>query len=136
MALHFRVASAHIDLFELPRTSVWGRRGQTGASLDMGTTLEGSSCENIGLTSGICAFSLIVLVLVAIGKSDPVHFSQSSRGKKNSVIIIEISRMYFDTSLKTSRRDYSDLSSPGLLSRNGIFFQCNRGFFGKGSKCR
>jgi hypothetical protein len=30
--------------------------------------------------------------------------------------------MYFDTSLKTSRRDYSDLSSPGLSSRNRIFF--------------
>jgi hypothetical protein len=34
--------------------------------------------------SGICAFSLIVLVLVAIGKSAPLHFSQL-RGKKNSV---------------------------------------------------
>ena len=37
--------------------------------------------------------------------------------------------MYFDTSLKTSRRDLSDLSSPGLLSRNGIFFfKMEKGF--------
>ena len=43
--------------------------------------------------------------------------------------------MYFDTSLKTSRRDYSDLSSPGLLSRNGIFFKkCKRVFFERGVK--
>ena len=49
--------------------------------------------------------------------------------------LIEISRMYFDTSLKTSRRDYSDLSSPGLLSRNGFFFEkCKRGFFERGVK--
>ncbi len=85
MALHFRVASAHIGLFELPRTSVSGHSGQMGASLDVGATLAGSSCENIGLMSGICAFSLIVLVLVAIGKSAPLHFSRSSRGKKSSV---------------------------------------------------
>ncbi len=48
MTLHFRVESAHIGLFELPRTSVSGHNGQTGASLDVGTTLAGSSCENIG----------------------------------------------------------------------------------------
>ena len=40
--------------------------------------------------------------------------------------------MYFDTSLKTSRRDYSDLSSTGFLSDNGIFFQ--RGLFERGVK--
>ena len=85
MALYFRVASAHIDLFELPRTSVSGHNGQTGASLDVGATLAGSSGENIGLMSGICVSSLIVLVLVVNGKSVPLHFSQSSEGKKNSV---------------------------------------------------
>ena len=77
MVLHFRVASEHIGLFELPRTSVSGHIGQTRASLDVGATLAGSSGENIGLMSGICAFPLIVLVLVAIGKSAPLHFSQS-----------------------------------------------------------
>ena len=41
---------------------------------------------------------------------------------KTAFRLIEIIRMYFDTSLKTSRIDYSELSSPGLLSRNGIFF--------------
>ena len=30
--------------------------------------------------------------------------------------------MYFDTSLKTSRRECSAISSPGTLSRNGNFF--------------
>ncbi len=64
LALHFRGASAHIGLFELPRTNVSGHSGQTGASLDVGATLAESSGENIGLMSGICAFSLIVLVLV------------------------------------------------------------------------
>ena len=85
--LHFRGASAHIGLFELPRKSVSGHSGQTGAShrvfvlerierecLDVGATLAQRSGENIGLMSGICAFSLIVLVLVAIGKSAPLHF--------------------------------------------------------------
>jgi hypothetical protein len=83
--LHFRGASAHIGLFELPRTSVSGHIGQTGASLDVGATLAESSGENIGLMSGICAFSLIILVLVVIGKSAPLHFSESGEGKKNSV---------------------------------------------------
>ena len=69
LVLHFCGASAHIGLFELPRTSVSGHIGQTGVYLDVGATLAGSSGENTGLMSGICAFSLIVLVLVAIGKS-------------------------------------------------------------------
>jgi hypothetical protein len=45
MTLYFRGASAHIDLFELPRTSVSGHIGQTEASLDAGETLAGSSDE-------------------------------------------------------------------------------------------
>ncbi len=56
MALHFCGASAHIStnigLFEFPKTSVSGHKGQTGASLDVGPTLAGSSDENIGLMSG------------------------------------------------------------------------------------
>ena len=90
MALHFRVASAHIGLFELPRTSVSGHSGQTGASLDVGATLAGSSCENIGLMSGICAFSLIVLVLVAIevasspnNVEEEKNFRNRFRSRKN-----------------------------------------------------
>ncbi len=76
----FSWREVHIGLFELPRTS--GQSGQMGASLDVGATLAESSGENIGLMSGICAFSLIVLVLVAIGKSAPLHFSESEREKK------------------------------------------------------
>ncbi len=36
---------------------------------------------------------------------------------KTALRLIEIVRMYYDTSLKTSRRDWSELSSPGRLSR-------------------
>jgi hypothetical protein len=61
MAPHFCYASAHIGLFELPRTSVSGHCGQTEASLDVGATLAGSSDENIGLMSGMSARSLTAL---------------------------------------------------------------------------
>jgi hypothetical protein len=56
MDLHFCGASAHIPtnigLFEFPRTSVSGHIGQTGAPLDVGATLAGSSDENIGIMCG------------------------------------------------------------------------------------
>jgi hypothetical protein len=45
--------------------------------VDVWTTLAGSSDENIGLMSGMSARSWTVLVLVVIGKSDPLCFSQS-----------------------------------------------------------
>ena len=100
MTLHFRGASAHIGLFELPRTSGSGHSGQTGASLDVGATLAGSSDENIGLMSGICAFSLIVLALVAIGKSAPknpfeqrfaIFFLSHAERVSSSLVVIELS---------------------------------------------
>ena len=37
--------------------------------------------------------------------------------------------MYFDTSLKTSRRDYSGLSGPGCLEGKFFFFSPNIFFF-------
>ena len=43
--------------------------------------------------------------------------------EKTAFRLIEIIRMYFDTSLKTSRRDYSGLSGPGwAVHRKGILF--------------
>ena len=50
----------------------------------------------------------------------------SSNYGKTLFRLIEILRMYFDTSLKTSREDCSAISSPRPLSRNGNFL-----FFGK-----
>jgi hypothetical protein len=49
--------------------------------------------------------------------------SGSSRNEgKTAVRLIEILRMYFDTSLKTSRRDCSAISSFRPLSQTGNFF--------------
>jgi hypothetical protein len=49
---------------------------------------------------------------------------------KTALRLTEIIRMYFDTSLKTSRRDYSGLSGPGGLSeREFVFFSPNIFFF-------
>jgi hypothetical protein len=55
MALHFRCVSAHIGIFDLPRTIVSGNNGQTGASLDVRARLAGSANENEGLMSGMSA---------------------------------------------------------------------------------
>ena len=87
MALHFRCASAHIGIFELPRTSVSGHSGQTGTSLDVRARLAGSSDENIGLMSGMSARSLTALRHVAAGKSSPLHFQEMFGRKKNSVTV-------------------------------------------------
>jgi hypothetical protein len=43
MVPHFYDVSAHIGLFELSRTRVSGHHGRTGATLDVGATLVGSS---------------------------------------------------------------------------------------------
>jgi hypothetical protein len=49
---------------------------------------------------------------------------------KTALRLTEIIRMYFDTSLKTSRRDYSGLSGPGwAVHRKGIFFSSPLIFF-------
>ena len=61
MAPHFFRASAHIGLLELPRTSILGHRGHTGAALDVGATLVGSSDENTGLMSAMSVRSLTAL---------------------------------------------------------------------------
>ena len=87
MALHFRCASAHIGIFELPRTIVSGHSGQTGTSLDVRARLAGSSDENIGLMSGMSARSLTALRHVAAGKSSPLHFQEMFGRKKNSVTV-------------------------------------------------
>jgi hypothetical protein len=76
MVPYFCGASAHIGLFELSRTSVSGHSGLTEASLDVGTTLAGSSDENIGLMSGMSARSLTALRHFPIGKSVPLHFRE------------------------------------------------------------
>ena len=47
--------------FELPRTSASGHREHTGAALDVGATLAGSSDETIGLMIGMSARSLTAL---------------------------------------------------------------------------
>jgi hypothetical protein len=78
MALHFRYASAHIGIFELPRTSVSGQSGQTGASLDVRARLAGSADENIGLMTGMSARSLTELHHVVAAKSSPLHFQKCS----------------------------------------------------------
>ena len=49
---------------------------------------------------------------------------------KTALRLTEIIRMYFDTSLKTSRRDYSGLSGPGwAVHRKGILFSSPLIFF-------
>ena len=68
---------AHIGLFELPRTSVSGHHGRTGAALDVGATLAGSSGENLGPTTGMCARPLTALGYVSLGKATPLHFHKS-----------------------------------------------------------
>jgi hypothetical protein len=65
--------SAHIGLFELPRTSVSGHHGRTEEVLDIGATLAGSSDENIGLVSGMSARPLTALGHVSLGKATPLH---------------------------------------------------------------
>ena len=70
-------ASAHIGLFELPRTSVSGHHGRTGAALDVGATLAGSSDENLGPTTGMCSRPLTALGYVSLGKATPLHFHKS-----------------------------------------------------------
>ena len=77
MVLQFRFASAHIGLFELPRTSVSGHHERTGAALDVGVTLAGSSDENLGLMTGMCARPLTALGYVSLGKATPLHFHKS-----------------------------------------------------------
>jgi hypothetical protein len=69
--------SAHIGLFELPRASVSGHHGRTGAALDVGATLAGSSDENLGPTTGMCARPLKALGYVSLGKATPLHFHKS-----------------------------------------------------------
>ena len=70
-------ASAHIGLFELPRASVSGHHSRTGAALDVGATLTGSSDENLGPTTGMCARPLTALGYVSLGKATPLHFHKS-----------------------------------------------------------
>ena len=65
-------ASAHIGLFELPRTSVSGHHRRTGAALDVGATLAGSSDENLGPTTGMCSRPLTALGYVSLGKASKV----------------------------------------------------------------
>jgi hypothetical protein len=69
--------SAHIGLFELPRTSVSGHHGRTEEVLDIGATLAGSSDENIGLMSGMSARPLTALGHVSLGKATPLHFQKA-----------------------------------------------------------
>jgi hypothetical protein len=78
MATHFCGASAQIGLLELARTRVSGHHGQTGASVDVGVTLAGSSDENIGLISGMSASSLTALRHFASSADGPLTGKVSS----------------------------------------------------------
>jgi hypothetical protein len=49
---------------------------------------------------------------------------------KTALRLIEIFRMYFDTSFKTSRRDCSGISCLALVTQLRIFFSQKREFFG------
>ena len=66
---HFYGDIVDIGLFDFPRTSGSGHHGRMGASLDVGTTLAGSSDENIGLISGMSARSLTAIRHFAVGSS-------------------------------------------------------------------
>jgi hypothetical protein len=77
MVPHFCGASAHIGLFELPRTSNSGHHGRTEAALDVGATLAGSSDENLDPTTGMCARPLTALGYVSLGKAALLHFHTS-----------------------------------------------------------
>ena len=75
---HFSGASAHIGLFELPRTSVSGHHGRTEEVLDIGATLAGSSDKNLGLVSGMSPRPLTALGHVALAKATPLHLPKRS----------------------------------------------------------
>ncbi len=62
-------------LFEEPRTRVSGHRGRTGAALDLGATLAGSSGQNIS-ASGLSEHPLTALGPGALGKAVHVHFPE------------------------------------------------------------
>jgi hypothetical protein len=83
MNLAFCGASAHIGLFELPRTSVSGHHGRTGEVLDVGATLAGNSDENLGLVGGMSARPLSALGHVA-RKATPLHFQKAEVASENT----------------------------------------------------
>ena len=85
MVPHFlRRERAHRP-FELPRASVSGHHRRTGAALDVRATLAGSSDENLGPTTGMCARPLTALGYVSLGKATPLHFHKSFTFRLNAV---------------------------------------------------
>jgi hypothetical protein len=70
-------SSAHIGLFELPRTSVSGHHGRTEQVLDIVATLAGILDKNLGLVSGMSPRPLTALGHVALGKATPLHFQKA-----------------------------------------------------------
>jgi hypothetical protein len=54
--------------------------------------------------------------------SPHIHTKVIRKVEEGFIITLEILPMYFDTSLKTTRRECSAISSPRPLSRSAVFF--------------